>query len=515
MHSFYRTEFKKLLKKGLSTCKELYSIAESWKCRAKDISMEHISLREKYVATKLTRDKELNKLKLEMEEKLRSQRVEYEEHIKKLNEELERIKHNSEKEFVEHDKLKKEYDAKCFHIEKAKGEIIVKEYELQKERLLNNKLKSMNDSLFDELKLKDERIVQLEEKVESLSSVESDYKLCQIDLSRTKDLLTTTEYQIRDMKMQLEDMRKELGKKEDEIIEKSNQINELNSKIENLKDRILVEVKMNEEKESIIINLNNTLKEIENNLSEKDKMLKMKDKEIQEKNLDIECMTSNIENLELQLEEEKAKNNDYEVIQAKNEAVRIYKNIERDLNRRKKALTEENANLRANLLTAENKVLQLENIVRELQWNEQKLIQSLEIARLAHYQLLLQIDTVLTISKLNKSQEYGLPSDYLQFERKTYALLAELEHLYTTNESLIHENENLRYMIAEKDDKLREEARIFMQNIRKLEDQSRKAEEKIANFTFALSYIREVLIKNASNNPIAKEILIQWKSIVC
>src|SRR5690606_14331498 len=132
-------------------------------------------------------------------------------------------------------------------------------------------------------------------------------------------------------------------------------------------------------------------------LLEKDELLNIKEKEIQEKTLEIERMTKNIESLEIQLEKEKEKNNDYEVLQAKDEAIRIYKNIENELNERKIALNEENANLRANLLTSENKVIQLENYVRELKWNEEKLIQSLELAKLAHYQLLLQIDTVLTI----------------------------------------------------------------------------------------------------------------------
>lgn len=465
--------------------------------------MDYVKLQRLYEESEVKHKEEILSLRAEHDNNLKSVSQDYENKILELKQELEERKKELERERYKSDHLQKELDDKFFMIQKAKGEIVVRNFALMKEKNLNVELQSKNDSLSDEIQQATKQISNLELKIEDLTNSNAEMKTNFENELNEKDSI------IENLK---QDIEKEQSKSKSQSKSYKKEIREKDRTIETLNKNI----------EKHLLEHKNELDTIKQDLNNKDQVIDSLRNELDQKNSEIEDLKIKITQLYDELETEKGNRCDEDLIQLKNEAVTTFKRIERELEERKRQLDQENAILKATIISHEDKIVSLEETINTLKDNEKKLLQSLELAKLGHYQLLLQIDTVITISNLNyiKTQNgeeeipLPLPSDFMQFERQAFSLLAELEHSYESNQQIKEELEKLNNQIIEKDDKMREDSRIFSLSLKRLEDMLRSSEEKCAQLSLILAHIKEELIKNANENPIAKELLLQWKSMI-
>lgn len=503
IHAHHRKEIKSFLKKGIKTNNKLYDIALKWKSRVKELALNYIKLQKEFEQSKERHNEEILSIKAEHEENIKALSQDYENKMKELTKKIEEQQKELEYERYKSNNLQKDLDDKFFMIQKAKGEIVVRNFLLTKEKNLNVDLEAKNDALSEEIKQNTKQISELENKIVDLTNENNEMKMnYENELNDKNNMIESLKY---DIEKEISKSKSQSKSYKKELREKERTIESLNKDINNL-----------------VLEHKNELDTITKEMNDKDQVIKSLTLELEQKDSEIRSLKEQICQLNEELEIEKGNRCDEDLIQLKNEAVAIFKRIQKELEERKQELDQENAILKATITNYEDKIFSLEETISTLKDNEKKLVQSLELAKLGHYQLLLQIDTVITISNLNyiKAQNgeeeipLPLPSDFMQFERQAFSLLAELEHSYESNQQIKEELNNLNNQIIEKDDKMREESRIFSLSLKKLEDMLRSSEEKCAQLSLILAHIKEELIKNANDNPIAKELLLQWKSMM-
>lgn len=463
---------KAIVLKGIDSTKQLLEIAQGWKQRTYDLAKIYTQAQKEHEKDVEMFKQEANTLRHIQAEAIQEMELQYSKQIESVKEDLESVKSALDDAHAENLELSRETDETMFMLEKAKGDMMTLDFKLQREKSRNIAL----ELELDQIK---------ETSQEALHTME-----------RNKDeKIDSLSLELEDIRQKYADMALELDKTR---LEQKN---------------------MKEQYDKEILELKESKTQLETQL-EQSESLRLKNEE------SYEIALETLRNEKLAAPQVDLEVEELDSLSLRNDSMERYNQLEEELQKRKLEIEQDNALLRASLVSLEEKAHDLKDELSESRESEKTLKKSLELAKMAHHQLLLQIDTVMTISRLDKElykdthdfddQEYQLPtfSEFLQIQRQALALFDELEQSFQTNLELKEERNKLNMQLLDKEDSTKEESRLFSVSLRKVEDRLRVSEERAAQMALSLSYIQEVLIKNVRDNPVAKDLLKKWKSIV-